>query len=120
MFVALLKEKGVKHRELCLKFSVRWPNKSPPSRSQVYRISKKLHTHQTLDNRRKGNVGRPRSARTPANIRAVKEALEAEADRKPDQVGSSSRRNNLSISKSTFNRITRKDLKLSPYKIPRA
>ena len=40
-----------------------------------------------------------------------------ESGRKPDEIGSSARRNSLGLSKSTFNRITRNDLHLTPYKI---
>ena len=117
LFLALQKEKGVLYPQIISQFSEKWPNKLPPTRSGVYKIWKKLHNHHTLETRRKGHSGRSRTARSAANIQAVKEALEAEVGRKPDEIGSSSRRNNLDISKSSFNRITRKDLKLVPYKI---
>ena len=77
LFVALLKEKGLKYHELSAKFTEKWPNRAPPTRNTVYLICKKLHNHHTLDNRRVGLVGRPRSVRTPDNIKTVKDALEA-------------------------------------------
>ena len=79
LFVALQKEKGVKHPQLIAQFSEKWPDRNPPNRSAVYKIWKKLHTQQTLVTMKKGHSGRPRSGRSPANIQAVKEALEAEA-----------------------------------------
>ena len=57
--------------------------------------------------------------RNQENIQSVKHLLEGEKDRKPDQPGSSCRRNMLNISKSSFNRIVLKDLGWRPYKILR-
>jgi hypothetical protein len=49
----------------------------------------------------------------------VKEVLENERQRKPDQPGSSCSRNPLNITNSSFNRIVKKDLAWKPYKIVR-
>ena len=80
---------------------------------------KKLSQHHTLLDRRPKNSGRPSTARNQDNIEAVRELLESECDREPDEIGSSSRRNDLNLSKSSFNRITKHDLKLHPYRLLR-
>ena len=59
------------------------------------------------------------TVRTEDNIEVVKGLLESEKDRKPDQPGSSCRRNTLDLTKSSFHWIVKKDLGWKPYKIVR-
>ena len=51
--------------------------------------------------------------------KTLENILDSEKDRRPDQPGSSCRRNTLNLTKSSFNRIVRKDLGWKPYKIIR-
>ena len=119
LFLSLEREKGTKYSELCKLFKTKWCNKQPPSRNCLWNIINKLKTFHTLQNRRPNVSGRPRTARTDENVDAVRELLADEKDRNPDDVGSSCRRNDLDISKSSFSRITKFDLKLHPYKLLR-
>ena len=57
--------------------------------------------------------------RTPTNIASVRRSLEKAATRQPGRPGPSARRHNEPISKSSYNRITKIDLRLKPYKILR-
>ena len=83
------------------------------------RFEKTLNEEKNLFDQRKGKSGRKITVRTPENINSVENLLESEKDRTPDQPGSSCRRNTLDISKTSFNRIVKKDLGWKPYKIVR-
>ena len=72
---------------------------------------KKFSQHGTILNRNKGNSGRRRIGRSEANIEAVRQRL----DEHP--TGTSARRNGVALPHATFNRITRLDLKLHPYRM---
>ena len=64
-----------------------------------------------------GRSGRKKTGRSPENIVAVKNSLKGDLLKNPDEFKSSARRNILvGISSATFNRITRIDFKLKPYK----
>ena len=119
LFVVLEKEKGTTYPRLVEMFGQKLPDKKPPSRVGVYKMRKGLQTNQTLLDRRTTNSGGGKSIRTEENIQMVKDYLEAEVERNPDEIGSSARRNDLPFTNSSFNRITKKDLKLHPYKIIR-
>ena len=119
LFIALEKEKGKNTTEIKTQFSLKWPGKDPPHRSTIYKIWKKLRNNHTVQNLNKGNSGRRMSGRSDHNIDQVRALLEDQVDKKPDEIVCSSRRNNLDLTKSTFNRITRLDIKFHPYKILR-
>ena len=85
----------------------------------AWQMRKKLWRHQTLQDKRTSASGGSKSVRTPENIAAVREHLSDEENRNPDELRSSSRRNDLNLTKSTFSRITKYDLKLHPYKLLR-
>ena len=93
LFLALEKQKKVPVKEIQFKFSQKWPNRPKPHRNTINKNWKKLHKYHTLETMRKGKTGRKITVRTPVNIEAVKDLLEGEANLKPDEVGSSSRRN---------------------------
>ena len=95
------------------------PAKSPPSRVRVYKMRKILHANKTLLDKRTTNSGGGKTIRTEENIQMIKEYLEAEVERNPDEIGSSAWRNDLPFTKSSFNRITKKDLNLHPFQIIR-
>ena len=118
MFVCQLKLKGDTFPNIRSKFMVRF-GKTAPSRSAMKYMADKLRTSYTVWDRRKGNCGPKKTVRTPEVIASVKRSLERAAQRKPGQPGPSVRRNPQSLDKSSFNRITREDLKLKPYKILR-
>ena len=119
LFLCLEKEKGAKYSETVELFKVKWPGKEPPTRQGLHVMRKKLHAFQTLQDRRSTASGGSKTVRTPANITAVNNLLSEENERNPDDIGSSCRRNDLNLSKSSFSRITKHDLKLHPYKLLR-
>ena len=67
---------------------------------------------------RKGRSGMKVRVRTASNIAAVGRSLQR-ATRKPGKSGPFVRRHSELISKSSYNRITKIDLKLKPYKVLR-
>ena len=68
---------------------------------------------------RKGRSRRKVRVRTASNIAAVGRSLQGAVNRKPHKPGPSARRHSELISKSSYNRITKIDLKLKPYKVLR-
>ena len=116
MFACNLKLKGKKYPSITRHFNNRF-RRGPPTRQGINKMVRNLNTKYTTLDCRKGRSGRPVSVRTVQNIAAVRRSLERAASRKSGQPGPSSRRHNELISKTSYNRITKKDLKLKPYKI---
>ncbi len=97
--------------ETCRRFALMFPNRGIPSKGAVLSNFHMYQTHRTSENRNMGNSGWPRTVRTPQNIPAVHQEIAQNR-----QV--SAHRNNLPhISKASFNRITKYDLKYHPYRI---
>ncbi len=97
--------------ETCKRFALMFPNWGIHSKGTVLLNFHKYRTHGTSENRNTGISGWPRTVRTPQNIAAVHQEITQNR-----QV--SARRNNLPhISKSSFNRITKHDLKYHTYRI---
>ena len=86
-------------------FRARFPNRNVPSKSTIWRNVQKYLSSGTSHNRNKGNSGRRRVARSEENVAAVRNLLEEN----PENV--SARRNGLGISRSSFNRITKLELR---------
>ena len=80
-------------------FRDRFADREPPTKMIVWRNVKKYRETGTSHNRNKGISGRPKTARTIANIETVREVLE----RNPREV--SCRRKGTGISKTSFQRI---------------
>ena len=118
MFACSLKLQGKKYPSITKHFRNKY-RKGAPTRQGINKMMRNLNIRYTTLDCRKGRSGRKFTARTPANIAAVKRSLERAASRKPGQIGPSSRRHNENISRASYNRITKKDLKLKPYKIMR-
>ena len=118
MFVCDLKMKGTKYTTIKTLFMAKF-NKAPPTRQGLHYLTTKLKNKFTLLDQRKGRVGKKISVRTPRNIASVKRSLERASHRSPGQPGPSARRHSENLSKSTYNWITRGDLKFKPFKIMR-
>ena len=119
LFCVMAKTKGATTPQIKEQFTEKWPTMNPPTRKSIFNFEKQLNDEKNLADQRKGKSGRRFTVRTQENIQSVKHLLEGEKDRKPDQPGSSCRRNMLNISKSSFKRILLKDLGWWPYKILR-
>jgi len=92
-------------------FRERFPEREPPAAKTIWANVKKYRDHGTSLNRNKGNSGRRRTGRSEENIEAVRQQiLEHPRD-------TSARRNGVGLSAATFNRITRLDLHLHPYRM---
>ena len=85
------------------------------TRQGVNKLVKKVTTKFIVMDLRKGRSGPQISVRTPRNIALVRRSLERAATRLPGKQGPSARRHNELIKKSTYNYITKNDLKLKPY-----
>ena len=92
-------------------FRIRFPDRNPPVRNTILKNVRKYQNTGTSLNRNKSNSGRRRTARNEANIAAVRELLE-ETPR-----GVSARRNAVAVSKSSFNRITKLDIRWHLYRM---
>ena len=97
-------------REVQDAFRLRFPNRNPPLRNTIVNNVRKYQNTGTSLNRNKGNSGRRRTGRSEENIAAVREVLEENP-----QV--SSRQNPVAVTQSTFNRITRLELRWHPYRM---
>ena len=113
MFICNQKMSGVKYPVIRDLFTEKF-GKNPPSRVGVWKMMMKMKNKFTMLDMRKGNSGRKVSVRSPGLIAAVKRSLNRAASRAPGQQGPSARRNGLGIKKSTYNYITKHDLKLKP------
>ena len=118
MFVCQRKMAGETFPNIRRKFMLRF-GKLAPSRSAMKYMVDKLRNRFSVQDMRKGNSGRKKTVRTPEAIASVKRSLERASLRNPGEPGPSARRNPQSLDKSSYNRITREDLNLKPYKILR-
>jgi len=90
-------------------FTEHFPGVKPPTKHTVLRNVQKYRDHGSSHNRYKGNSGRKATIRTEETIEAVRKLLN-------DQPTTSTRKNGLGLSQSTFQRIVKNDLKWHPYK----
>ena len=90
-------------------FREKFPDRNPPSKTTILKNFRKYSKYGTSLNLNKSNSGRPRTARSPENIAAIRRLLEEN----PRSV--SARRNPIQISPASFNRITRLDLGRTSY-----
>ena len=89
----------------------RFPNRRPPDKRTIVRNSQKYQRHASSQNRNKGNSGRPKVVRSQQNVDAVRAELTANPEAR-------TRRNNLAhLTKSSFNRIVKFDLKFHPFRM---
>ena len=93
------------------RFNRRFPNSRVPHRATILKNVNKYKAYGTSRNRNKEASGHPRTARSQANVQLVTQALQQDPN-------ASARRNNVpNLSKSSFNRITKRDIKWHPYKM---
>ena len=91
-------------------FLERFPDRNPPCKTTILRNFQKYSNAGTSLNLNKGNSGRRRTTRTEENIAAIRALLE-------ENPRVSARRNPIDISSSSFNRITKFELRWHPYKM---
>ena len=118
VFICNLKMAGEDYPTISTMFTAKF-GKPPPTRQGANKMVAKFRTHFTVMDRRKGKCGRKFTVRTPRNIELVRRSLERAASRVPGKQGPSARRHNEPIKKSSYNNITKRNLKLKPYKILR-
>ena len=92
-------------------FRIRFPDRSPPVGNTILKNVRKYQNTGKCLNRNKSNSGRQTTARNEADIAAVRELL------KETPRGASARRNADAVSKSSFNRITKLDIRWHPYRM---
>ena len=85
-------------------FAEQFPNRAPPAKSTIWKNVRKYLQEGTSLNLNQGRSGRPRTARTPQNIEAVRQQLEG------NPANLSGRRNGLGLTQTAFRRIVRLDL----------
>ncbi|KAF2351627.1 Protein of unknown function DUF4817 [Trinorchestia longiramus] len=89
-------------------FNETFPERNSPDKKTVYCTARKFNEHGSISNRYKGNLGRKIIQRTENNIAIVQRAI-------TENSRTSVRRNETNLSKSTFHRILKKDIRLHPY-----
>ena len=94
--------------EVLRRWAERWGNLPPPTKRTVMITYRKFVREGTCLNVNKGRSGRRRTARTAENIELVRESLTENGQR-------SGRRNGLGLSRATFERIVKFDIKFHPY-----
>lgn len=97
-------------REVKRQFRRHFPNARAPANRTIRRNYNKYIRYGKSGNRCKDVSGRPRTGRSPQNIQRVQQELQ-------NHPTVSVRRNNAPVTKSTFNRIVRKDLNYIPYRL---
>ena len=96
-------------------FQVNFPNRNPPSNSTIQRNVRKYNTEGTSKNLNKDRSGRRRTTRDAQAINNVRLLLQGQQPQQHPRI--TCRRNPLAIPKSSFNRITKCDIKWHPYKM---
>ncbi|KAF2355128.1 Protein of unknown function DUF4817 [Trinorchestia longiramus] len=91
-------------------FNETFPERNSPHKKTKYRTVRKFNEHGSISNRYKGNSGRKIIQRTENNIAIVQRAIS-------ENPTTFVRRNETNLSKSTFHRILKKDIRLHPYKM---
>ena len=91
-------------------FQERFPDRNPPAPSTILENVRKYLNAGTSLNLNKGNSGRRRTIRTAENIDDVRDLLQQNPH-------VSARRNPIPISRTSFNRITRLEIKWHPYRM---
>ena len=92
-------------------FALRFPNRNPLHKKNIWKNVQKYLNHGTSLNRNLSSCRRKRTGRSQENIDIVQEELINNPD------GISCQRNNSGLPSATFNHIVRVDLKWHPYKI---
>ena len=93
------------------RFIQQFPGARVPHRMTILKNVRKYKAHGTSRNRNKEACGRHRTVKSQAYVQLVMQALQQDHD-------ASARRTNMpNMSKSSFNRITRHDIKWHPYKM---
>ncbi|KAF2368238.1 Protein of unknown function DUF4817 [Trinorchestia longiramus] len=91
-------------------FNETFPERNSPDKKTVYRTVRKFNEHGSINNRYKGNSGRKIIQRTENNIVIVQRAI-------TENPTTSVRLNETNLSKSTFHRILKKDIRFHSYKM---
>ena len=92
-------------------FVERFPDRRLPDKRTIVRNFQKYQRHTTSHNRNKRNSCRPKVARSQQNVDAVRAELTANPE-------ASTCRNNLPhLTKSSFNRIVKFDIKFHPFRM---
>ena len=115
-FMALRRISGESISNIINAFALFFPGARTPNRKTVSRLVEKIYAERTFANCHIKRSGRPQSARTQANIAALNGLLLGEMNMSVVERHTSSRRNNLNLSQSTFCRIVKLDLRLHAYK----
>ena len=85
-----------------------WPGIPAPSARTIRKNYAKYREHGTSLNMNKEHSGRPKTARSEQNVERVRRSLQRNGV-------VSSRRNGMNISRSSFSRIVKQDLRFHPY-----
>ena len=94
--------------EVVRRWRINWGDVPAPSTRTVLKTCRKFLAEGTCHNVNKRRSGRTRTARTAENIKLVRQSLTQNGQR-------SSQRNGLGLSRRTFQRIIKFDLKFHPY-----
>ena len=97
-------------QQVAAAFHERFPDRNVPAKSTLWRNIRKYQQEGTSLNLNKGRSGRRRTVRSEENVAAVRRAIQENP-----QV--SMRRNGQAISKSSFHRIVRQEMRWYPYRM---
>ena len=119
LFIYTEREKGTSYRAIRTQWRLNYPPRPgfpnrPPSDSSIYNSWKRTKDSGKISSSNKGNSGRSKSVRTPANISTVTRHVQ----RHP-KLGSRKRAAALRISRTSLRRILRRDLAFKPYRADR-
>ncbi|KAF2362950.1 Protein of unknown function DUF4817 [Trinorchestia longiramus] len=89
-------------------FNETFSERNSPDKKTVCRTVRKFYEHGSISNRYKGNSGREIIQRTENNIAILQRAI-------TESPTTSVRRNETNLSKATFHRILKKDIRPHPY-----
>ena len=118
-FVVKHHSEGLSWEQIGTQWQLSYPDRNPPAVRTMKTLVAKMDQHHTLQDLRKGRSGRKRSVRTPFNIQWVLTILNDDMLSIPGDRVNSARRNQIQMNKSSWNRITKTDLQMHPYRVVR-
>ena len=116
-FVVKNRTEGLSWSQIATNWQLTYPNRNAPTVKSMRKMVRKMEDHQTLQDNRKGRCGRKKEVRTPFLIQWVFTIITGDMLAIPGDPTNSARRNAADVDKTTWNRITKTDLKMHPFRL---
>ena len=114
-FIVKRRTEGQTWAQIVTQWQATYPNRNCPTKRSMLKLMTKMDQYQTLQDNRKGRCGRKKKARIPFVIQWVFTIITGDMLAVPGDPVNTARRNAAGVTKSTWNRKTKTDLKMHPF-----